>query len=568
MLTVTRFRCHGPRPARGRLDSRGEGWAKPVVTGGTAATAVVVGRARLNGVMSTPHVDTALVAALAADLRAAGYTTDRLRDAWGSAADGALGRGHALPASRALRRDTSALAVIARLFGLGEPVDAELATEAFPTVDLAGLEVLGLARCPDGSRLAIPDVLIRPQAFIDDDGFGEWWIASDLDEAALRARGGSVSLPEDHVLGVGGASLTLAGLQPTAGVARVLDLGAGCGIQALRARRVAGHVVATDISQRALAFTRFNAALNGVDHIETRAGSLFEPVAGEEFDRVVSNPPFVITPRAAGVPAYEYRDGGREGDGLVAEVVSSVGAVLAPGGVAVMLGNWETRRTADGRVDAGLDRVRAWVEASPVPLDAWIIEREPTDPVAYAELWIRDGGTVPGMPGYDALLGAWLDDFERRRVTQIGFGYVVLRRAADEPRLARYERVTHAIPESGLGAHISRALAAHDALAVLDDDALAASTLLVAPDVTEARHLMPGAEDPTVIELRQGGGLGRTISVDSALAGIVGACDGDLSIGQIVDAVASLLDVSAEALRADVLPRLRELVFTGFLRFA
>ncbi len=68
--------------------------------------------------------------------------------------------------------------------------------------------------------------------------------------------------------------------------------------------------MATDISERALRFTRLNALLNDVDGIETRIGSLFDPVEGETFRPGASNPPFVITPRVAGVPAYEYRDGG------------------------------------------------------------------------------------------------------------------------------------------------------------------------------------------------------------------------------------------------------------------
>src|SRR5690606_34305992 len=132
---------------------------------------------------------------------------------------------------------------------------------------------------------------------------------SDLDEAAL---GGA--LPADHVLGVGGASRTLAELIVPTPVDRALDLGTGCGIQALLIARHADEVVATDISERALAFAELNARLNAVTNIEFRHGSMFEPVAGEAFDLVVSNPPFVITPRVEGVPAYEYRDAGLVGD--------------------------------------------------------------------------------------------------------------------------------------------------------------------------------------------------------------------------------------------------------------
>ncbi|WP_261166505.1 class I SAM-dependent methyltransferase [Microbacterium sp. Marseille-Q6965] len=506
----------------------------------------------------TPHADAALCRALAADLAAARFRTEALRAAWGVEADDATGRGLRQPALRGLGDRRDALAVLARLlvFGVAQPRDD--VDRALPTLRADGLEDLGLAE-RDGDLVA-PRAIIRPQSFHDDRGPGEWWIASDLDELA---RGGG-ALAEDHVLGVGGASLTLAGLQLPTPAGRVLDLGTGCGIQALRAGRYADHIVATDISERALAFTRLNALLNGADGVEARAGSLFEPVDGERFDRIVSNPPFVITPRVAGVPAYEYRDGGLVGDALVEAVITGAGRHLRPGGVAQLLANWETR---DGV--AGLDRVRTWVAASPVALDAWIVEREELDPIRYAEMWIRDGGTAPGSPGFDALLAAWLDDFAARGVTAIGFGYVLLRRAEGAPTLARYERVTHPIPSEGaLGSHLAAALAQHDRAAALDDAALAAARFRTAPDVTEARHHRPGEEAPSVIELRQGGGFGRSVQADPALAGLLGACDGELPAGALIDAIAQLLEADAAALRAALLPTIRELLLDGFLTFA
>ena len=54
----------------------------------------------------------------------------------------------------------------------------------------------------------------------------------------------------------------------------------------------------------------------------------------------------------------------------------------------------------------------------------------------------------------------------------------------------------------------------------------------------------------------------------SAFRSLVGASDGELTAGQLIDAIADLLEVDAAALRADLLPRVRELVFTGFLRLA
>ncbi|MCR2762765.1 methyltransferase [Microbacterium sp. zg.B48] len=501
--------------------------------------------------------DPLLCRALASDLKDAGFTSDALRAAWGAVADTAIARGLRGPADRQLGARADPLAVLGRLLVLGMPQPAASVCLALPRTGPDGLARLGLVR-REGDVVR-PRAIIRPQAYADDRGSGQWWIASDLDEAAL---GGP--LPEDHVLGVGGASLSLAGLQLPTPVARGLDVGTGCGIQALRARRDVAEVVATDVSEAALRFTRLNALLNDVSGIRTRRGSLFEPVAGERFDRIVSNPPFVITPRVAGVPAYEYRDGGMQGDDLVAAFVGGVGAHLEPGGVAQLLGNWESR---DGAT--GLDRVRAWVEASAVPLDAWIVEREALDPLSYAELWIRDGGTVPGTPAFAALVDAWLDDFAARGVTEVGFGYVLLRRpVAGDPTLARYERIPQALdPRTALGSHYADALAAHDRLVRLDDDGLAAAVLVVASDVTEARHHLPGVESPSVLELRQGAGFARTVPVDPGLAALVGASDGDLPVGVLVDAIASLLEVDADELRSELLPAVRELLFTGFLRF-
>ncbi|GAA3919549.1 DUF7059 domain-containing protein [Microbacterium invictum] len=506
--------------------------------------------------MTLPVPDPATAAALRTDLTAAGYTADAVRGGWGPLADEAVGHGLHGPALQALGERADPVAVLCRLLFLGVPVEVDAVDAALPDCGAGGLVRLGLARVDEG--IVVPLALVRPQDFADASGSGQWWIASDLDEAALRG-----ALPTGHVLGVGGASLTLAGLQMPGPAGRVLDVGTGCGIQALRARRDADAVVATDISERALRFTALNALLNGIDGIEVRRGSLFEPVAGEQFGRVVSNPPFVITPRAAGVPEYEYRDGGLAGDELVAAFVTGVGAVLAPGGVAQLLGNWEYRDGADG-----LDRVREWVAASPVALDAWVIEREILDPLGYAELWVRDGGTAPGSPEYARLVEAWLDDFAARGVTAIGFGYLLLHRPASAtPSLARYERVTQPV-SAPLGAHLGAAVTAWQRLQQLNDAALARTVLSVAGDVTEARHHRPGEEAPSVIELRQGGAFGRVLEVDPALAALVGACDGDLPAGLLIDAIADLLEVDAGALRADLLPRARELLFTGFLEFA
>ena len=501
--------------------------------------------------------DPAVTTALAADLTAAGFTVERLDSLWGAEAAASLHRGSRVAALRALAaRETAPLGSLATLFVLGLPVARAEAAAAFPTAGLDAVIAAGLLRSEGDSADALvhPTVDLRPYAFVDDLGAGSWWIVSDLGELAL---GHAIS--EEHVLGIGGATTTLSGLQVPVPVERVLDLGTGCGIQAMHARRFADQVVATDISRRALDIARFNAQLNGIDGIEFRHGSLFEPVAGERFDRIVSNPPFVITPRREGVPAYEYRDGGMVGDALVETVLRGLAEHLEPGGTAQLLGNWEHRWGDDG-----LERVRSWF--ADTDLDVWVVEREREDPPAYAETWIRDGGTKPGTPVFDDLVDAWLDDFRDRHVTGVGFGYVVVR-SGGTSALRRFERLPQVLGANpaGLGATIARTLDAVSWLAGRDDDAFAAAHLRVAGDVTEERHYWPGNDDPTVMTLVQGGGFGRRVDADTALAAFVGAADGELTVGQIVGAIAQITGVDDRALSADLLPRLRDLVLDGLL---
>ena len=116
-------------------------------------------------------------------------------------------------------------------------------------------------------------------------------------------------------------------------------------MQALLAAGHSEHVVATDVNPRALAFTELNAALSGIDNVETRRGSLFEPVAGEQFDLIVCNPPFVVSPERR----WTYRDGSLEGDELSAQVVRETAAHLADGGFATMLGELARARRRRSR---------------------------------------------------------------------------------------------------------------------------------------------------------------------------------------------------------------------------
>jgi len=535
-----------------RAGSAGHGASAPPAAGGVAAP-------RPDVSAPPPAGDPAALATLRADLEQSTFTRESVDEIVGDVASAALHREQRLPALLAARRHKDPAAVLLRLFMLGDDVTRAELDRALPATGSDGAERLGLVRTagagPADAAAAVVD--LRPYEAADAGGAARWWVASDLGELAT----GGV-LRADHVLGIGGASLTLAQVTTRVPRRRTLDLGTGCGVQALHAARHSEHVVATDISARALGFAGFNAELAGVG-LDLREGSMLEPVAGETFDLVVSNPPFVITPPSAydaGLPVMEYRDGGRGGDDLVHDLVSAVGQHLAPGGVAQLLGNWEHHTGQDWR-----ERVAGWL---PEGCDAWVVQREVQDPAEYAELWLRDGGMRPELDraGYEAAYAAWLADFEARGVEGVGFGYVLVQRpgTARAP-WRRLEEATGPVRQP-LGEHVAEVLAVRERLAGTDDAALASLRVVRATDVTEEHHLMPGDADPQVLQLRQGGGLGRAVRPGTLVAGAVGACDGELSVGEIAGALATLLEVPADDVAAELLPAVRELLVDGFLR--
>jgi methylase of polypeptide subunit release factors len=545
-----------------------------------------------------------LLTALAADLRSVEYTLDGVAGLLGESAYNALNRDQIIPALLATESAAqgesaaAALAAVVRLWLLAEPQTRATLDAALPGIRAEGLVELGLLEPvpgagPSGTDLAGADPSgtslsgaglmqakadLRPYGWdANEDGSGgaELWVASDL--AAHQQAG---MLRHDHVLGIGQASTTLVQTTVRRHVAKALDLGTGCGIQSFHLLHHSEHVTATDISERALAFTRFNLLLNAEalhldparleDRVSLRLGSLLDPVAGEEFELVVSNPPFVITPRTLDEEAsgqFTYRDGGLPGDEIVSSLVRELPSVLAPAGTAQLLGNWEV---ASGR--EWKERPQSWASAD---VDAWFIQREQVSPEQYAETWLQDASESRDRQHYRDAYAAYLADFASRNVAGIGFGMIWLRRPAgsatgsDAATISRFEEITYPI-EQPVGPHLGAAVERSDWLAA---HSLEDAHLLVADDVTEERHQRPGAEHPGVILLRQGAGLRRTNLLSTELAGFVSACDGDLSVGQIIGALAALLGGSlagedgfdGDAFRAGLLTEVGNLVRDGFL---
>lgn len=513
----------------------------------------IVRGASHNGRVSTADASPSLPTPLhALKLREAllngAFTVDGLLDLLGASAYAALARSETVPALRATR-GTTALDSLVRLFLLQQPVPESQVSAVLPLEECLADGWLVRA---EGAVRATVDV--RPYGGPEGQ---DWFVVSDLGCAVGGAAGAS-GQSNEVVLGVGGASTTLAGITVRTPVAAALDLGTGSGIQALHAAQHSTRVTATDLNPRALAFTRLTLAISGAPEADLRQGSLFEPVDQETYDLIVSNPPFVISPGATGPDArLTYRDGGMAGDELCRSLVRRAGDRLNQGGYAQFLANWEHVEGEEWQ-----ERLRSWV---PAGCDAWIVQREVQDVTQYAELWLRDSGDHRGDPArYAERYERWLDEFESRGTKAVGFGWITLRRSGfDRPSIV-VEEWPHPV-EQPLGETVRAHFARQDYLSTHDDAALLADHFTLAADVVQEQVGQPGAEDPEHVVLRQNRGMCRATKVDTVGAGFAGACDGTLSAGRILDAIAQLIDEDPVLLRDRTPQALRLLVEEGFL---
>ena len=455
-------------------------------------------------------------------LDAAGWSVEALDDLLGVTARTHLDRDELAPVLRRTN-DGSPLSTLARLFVAGVAVDTAAASAA--RVPSSWLR-------PDGTSA------VRLQA-VEHAGV-EVTVPHDAGRAATGVH------PE-QVLGVGAASLTLAAATPRRTVRRALDLGTGCGIQALLAEDHASAVVATDRNPRAVAFTRLAAALAGVD-IDVRHGDLLSPVAGETFDLVVSNPPFVISPRAR----YTYRDAGLDGDELCRRIVQDVPTVLASDGIAVLLVNW-----LQVAGEQGNDRVRGWFEGT--GCDGWVVQREIAAPEDYVTAWLRD---TDEDARFDELFDEWVDWFEARQVEAVAFGGLAMRRREAGATTVVIDDVPQQVaPTWGeeVVAHFDR------------QDALATDLLDICwrlRDDVRLHQVATRDDDGWLVEsqrLQQSTGLRWSGGTDDHGAALLAACDGTMPLRTLFSLLAAGAGIAESEALAGGLPVVRRLVEQGFL---
>jgi methylase of polypeptide subunit release factors len=438
------------------------------------------------------------------------------------------------------------LAVALRRTAAGEPVDVLarlfLLGLTVPTADAAGalaasglepwLECGVLVRDGDGVRSTCQLAPVRGL-----------YLATD---AQWRPATGPM-----HVVGYANAPDTLARATIRRRAGRVLDIGTGCGIQALLAAAHADEVVATDTNPRCLAYTRFNAALNGITNVVAREGDLFAPVAGERFDLIVSNPPFVISPERE----FAFRDSGRPGDTLLHELIAAAPEHLNPGGYCQFPCEWAEREGEPAE-----ERVAEWVRAS--GCDALVLTFRRATPADHAEQWATTL-SGEGPAALAARMTRWIDWYAAEGISRIAVGLFVLRKRAAGAPWVRFEDA----PRFGAdtGASIERRFAAEDFLESHPGPALFSARLKVPRGVLWEQQLTATTDgwQVTDAQLRVKDGLAFLGTPNEYVIGLLDRCRGGRTLAEVLDDLERAL--GAELDREGAVGVVRTLVAQGFL---
>ena len=151
------------------------------------------------------------------------------------------------------------------------------------------------------------------------------------------------------------------------------DLGTGSGAIAIAVKRhcPSSRVVGVEASAAALAVAQRNAVKNGVD-IELRHGRWFEPLAGERFDLIVGNPPYVAAAdphlEALGFEPRQALVAGADGLDAFREIAGAARTHMTPGGWLLL----EHGQGQEGAVRqllqaAGLEEIATWPDLAGIP---------------------------------------------------------------------------------------------------------------------------------------------------------------------------------------------------------
>ena len=332
-----------------------------------------------------------------------------------------------------------------------------------------------------------------------------------------------------------------------------LDLGTGNAVQAVAVAAHSDQVVATDLNQRAVAYAKFSAQLNDIENIECLAGDGFAPVAGRKFDLIVSNPPFFISP----ADRYLFCDNPMDLDQLCRRFVKEAPAYLNEDGYFQLICEWALVRGQSWQ-----ERVAEWLEGT--GCDAWVLMGQTQDPSEYAQHRISEVATSTERDA--ELYGTYMEYYRERNVESILDGIIAMRKRSGKNWVLLDE--AKEIPKPPFGESVLAIFAARDFLSAhATDEQMLAVKPRLSPHARLEQFFQPGQGrwQPTTLNLRLTEGFPFFIGLQPEVAGFLGACNGNQTVGELIGNFAPHVEAPFEKVQAECLGIIRRLIERGFL---
>jgi methylase of polypeptide subunit release factors len=435
-------------------------------------------------------------------------------------------------------QEPDALNSLIRWFFVGSPVPEETARHCLPEWFLQTCLDHRLLRA-EGDQLFPATLLVSYQNLL---------LAADLHQRLHSADA------YDQVLSLNPTARYLSNFTIRRPQRSTLDLGTGCGIQALVAAAHSEQVVATDLNARATAYAQFNARFNGLENIECVTGDLFEPVAGRTFDLIVTNPPFVLAPSKR----FIYRDNEMELDRLCRRIVREAPDYLNEGGYFQMICEW-----AQIEDEPWEERISEWFDG--VPCDVWVYKNVTRKPAWYAQTRLME--TLYESAAADAKTFAeWMAYYHAKGVEAIHGGLIVMRRREGSIwfKIEEQEQgLQHPFGETVLQNFLNRDFLEDHA----DDVRLLASQLRLSPDAKLAQDFQyaEGHWQPKLPLLQLQNGIPYSTAITIDVAQFLARFDGSRTVEQLAQELISSVEVEPAQVLSECLKMTRNMVARGFL---
>ena len=405
--------------------------------------------------------------------------------------------------------DQPALVTLVRLFDLGIPVEASEARR-----DLPGWAL---------------DVGIESGLLQEDEGklIGAFRIDSVQGKIFLCDHFRATPTPEDAVVGRSGVADRLRYGVPRTHYARVLDVCVGGGIQSLFLADHCEHVVGIDLNPRALDVARFNMRLNGIENVEFRQGNRLEPVAGMEFDLIVCNPPFYISPSRRTL----YSDNEMELDEFCRCVVREAAGHLAEGGELHALAEW-----AEVEGQTPRERMSEWLDD--LGCDIWVMREYQNDIPTYIRKRL-----VENTPSDRGVVAQWMRFFEEREVTMIHGGAIALRRRRGKT-WTFFDEFDRRVNNGG-GGYVKDGFAVRDFLTEhASNDSLLHERFTVSPNARIEEHFKPenGEWSADFVRIRLAGPVEVSAKTTNSMVRTLKQLNGERTLEQAIRASHGLED--------------------------